>query len=236
MAIEYSRKRVIKDIQILSKNKDDLEKRGIYYYIDENNLSIMWLLINPEHKHDTTTGLVSPYIGGFFMFKIEFPDEYPMTAPKVEFYPKQNAYRLHPNYYESGKVCLSMINTWGNNDWCPSMSILSLTTVLEERFNERPLSFEPGFENESVSKLDYYNKCVKYGVFDVCMCAILEGKYHEFNKFNNIIQSKKRKCLELAELALMSIGPTTTSFIQPCYTHKININYVNIVARLRRVM
>jgi ubiquitin-protein ligase len=64
-----------------------------------------------------------------FIFKFNFPEDYPLSPPKIEFYPQQSFCRLHPNYYESGKVCLSVIGTWGNNDWCPTMSILSIINV-----------------------------------------------------------------------------------------------------------
>lgn len=90
--------------------------------------------------------LKSPYTGGFFLFMLTIPDEFPLSPPKVVFHPQQNLVRLHPNYYENGKVCLSVINSWGAEDWTPSMSLLSIVNVLEERLNELSLQFEPGHE------------------------------------------------------------------------------------------
>jgi ubiquitin-protein ligase len=178
-------KRIVKDIDLLQKNKDDLNNRGIYFQIDEQDIHNIYCLIIGQHKEEED--LKSPYTGGFFLFHLLIPDTFPLYPPKISFYPQQNTCRLHPNYYECGKVCLSVIGTWGNDDWSPSNSILSLFNILEVRFNEQPLTFEPGFENTSKKSIQDYNTCVKFGVYKVAIMNVLKKQYRIYDKFQDII-------------------------------------------------
>ena len=181
-------KRIVKDIDILSRNKDELQARGIYWCLKEDNMQEIDVLIVPREKF--SENLVSPYTYGFFLFKVLLHDEFPMSPPNVTFYPKDTTYRLHPNYYTSGKVCLSMINTWSGNDWSPSCSILSLINVLEERFNENALLFEPGVARNE-TKMKNYNNTVEHVKYIVCIINVFNNPIfdvfrveikNEFNK------------------------------------------------------
>jgi len=59
--------------------------------------------------------------------------------------------RVNPNLYESGKVCLSLLNTWtgsGNEVWNPKSStilqvLLSLQALV---LNENPYFNEAGYD------------------------------------------------------------------------------------------
>jgi len=54
----------------------------------------------------------SAYHGGLFRISIDFPNDYPSSAPKVFFSTKI----FHPNVdYESGKVCIESLNNWNSN-------------------------------------------------------------------------------------------------------------------------
>lgn len=61
--------------------------------------------------------------------------------------------RLNPNLYESGKVCLSLINTWTGNStevWNPQSStilqiLLSLQAIV---LNDNPYFNEAGFDRQ----------------------------------------------------------------------------------------
>ena len=68
-----TRRRIINDFRDLMKNP--LDSEGIYVSYDETNmLSFDVLIIGPE---DT------PYQNGFYLFKGEFPINYPMMPPKI---------------------------------------------------------------------------------------------------------------------------------------------------------
>ena len=132
-----TRRRIINDFRDLMKNP--LDSEGIYVSYDETNmLSFDVLIIGPE---DT------PYQNGFYLFKGEFPINYPMMPPKIKFVTTTGNERFNPNLYENGKLCLSILNTWHGPGWTPSNTIRSvLITILGHIFNRFPLMNEPGYE------------------------------------------------------------------------------------------
>lgn len=163
-ASSISNRRLLRDLKLLSDERDALAARGIYVRVDEGDMRNIDVLIVPKHKRDCTDALlVSPYTGGFFLFKIRAPDDFPLSPPSVTFHPQQSRCRLHPNYYENGKVCLSIINTFGSADWSPAMSLMALVNTLEERFNERGVCFEPSQEAACAQVIKTYNAVVEYG-------------------------------------------------------------------------
>lgn len=61
--------------------------------------------------HALVTGpFDTPYEGGFFHFMIRFPPDYPHKPPRVKLLTTgHNSVRFNPNFYHSGKVCLSIL-------------------------------------------------------------------------------------------------------------------------------
>lgn len=58
--------------------------------------------------------------------------------------------RLNPNLYDSGKVCLSLLNTWSgdqNEKWIPGLSTMLqvLVSIQGLILNAKPFFNEPGF-------------------------------------------------------------------------------------------
>lgn len=193
-------RRLTKDIAILEKNKVELQSRGIYIHVDEANIHNLRVLIVPKEKRDGD--LISPYTAGFFMFHLSFPPNFPISPPDITFHPQQNHCRLHPNYYQTGKVCLSVINTWGADDWSPSTSVLNLVNILEARFTERSLCFEPGLEMALLEQIQAFNMTVEYAKYK----CILEAFDHPvFEPFEAIIREefKQNKAYLLCRLEEM---------------------------------
>ncbi|XP_052181726.1 probable ubiquitin-conjugating enzyme E2 24 isoform X2 [Diospyros lotus] len=91
----------------------------------------------------------TPYHDGLFFFDIFLPPEYPHEPPLVHY--KSGGLRVNPNLYESGKVCLSLLNTWtgtGTEVWSPESStilqvLLSLQALV---LNEKPYFNEAGYD------------------------------------------------------------------------------------------
>lgn len=183
-------KRIVKDIELLKKNNDYLKNKGIYYHFNDNDLTKMYAMISPRHKEDTTSGLVSPYTGGFFLFEVKFPEDYPLSPPKVEFNPKTTFCRFHPNYYTTGKVCLSIVNTWGSNDWSPAMSLMALLVTIEERFFERALGCEPGHENSPTHKFKQYNDFVEFHKYKTAIIGVFNKQYNLYTPFYDVIRTQ----------------------------------------------
>ncbi|KAE8699127.1 Detected protein of unknown function [Hibiscus syriacus] len=93
----------------------------------------------------------TPYHDGLFFFDIYLPPEYPYEPPSV--YYQSGGLRLNPNLYESGKVCLSLLNTWTSSDtevWNPgSSTILQILLSLQALvLNEKPYSNEAGYNKQ----------------------------------------------------------------------------------------
>jgi len=90
----------------------------------------------------------TPYAGGLFLFDVFFPPQYPAEPPQVNLCTTgKGSVRFNPNLYACGKVCLSILGTWGGGvgeGWSAksstmlqvAVSIQSLVFVAEPYFNE----------------------------------------------------------------------------------------------------
>ena len=78
----------------------------------------------------------SPYQGGIFKLKIEFPSDYPFKPPKINFITKI----YHPNINSEGNICLDTLST----NWSPVLTIskvlLSICSLLTDPNPDDPLS------------------------------------------------------------------------------------------------
>ena len=70
--------------------------------------------------------------------------------------------RFNPNLYTNGKVCLSVINTWGKNDWTPLQSLSSVILSIQALvFVEYPMKNEPSWYNHSnETDLNKFNQTI----------------------------------------------------------------------------
>lgn len=116
-----------------------------YFYTvepDPNNFYI-WnvLLIGPPD---------SPFEGGIFKCQFKFPQNYPNKAPEFKFI----TFLFHPNIYNDGKVCISILHDgkdeWGyehiSERWNPSHSVnsvlISILSILTDPNFESPANIE----------------------------------------------------------------------------------------------
>ena len=152
-------KRLAKDVKEINKNP--LSSNGIYYkHSDENILKGYALIIGPQ---DTV------YADGYYFFVFDFPADYPYQPPKVTFKTNQDRIRFHPNLYTSGKVCLSMLNTWRGEQWTSCQTISSMLLTMCTLFTKDPLLNEPGI-NPGHADINKYNDIIAYKNIE---CAIL---------------------------------------------------------------
>ena len=122
--------------QVLQRimNKDmkecvKLEESNIFVHFDDNNIMNAYaMIIGPE---DT------PYSGGLFFFRINFPSNYPFSPPLVKYW-STSGIRIHPNLYRGnpskdyeGKVCLSILNTWSGPKWTTIMDLSSVLLTIQ---------------------------------------------------------------------------------------------------------
>lgn len=93
----------------------------------------------------------TPYHDGLFFFDLYLPAEYPSSPPHVHYH--SGGLRLNPNLYETGKVCLSLLNTWtgkGNEIWhSSSSSVLQVLVSIQGLvLNANPYFNEAGYDKQ----------------------------------------------------------------------------------------
>jgi len=161
---KYALRRIVSDIKEIRKNP--LTAHGIYYEHDETDiLKGRALIIGPA---DT------PYADGFYLFTFQFPSNYPHAPPKVEFCTSDGITRFNPNLYRTGKVCLSILNTWKGEQWSGCQTISSVLLALCTVLNDEPLLNEPGI-TKTHRDYDAYNEIIKYKNIEVAILGMLAG-------------------------------------------------------------
>ncbi len=156
-------KRLAKDVKEIYDNP--LQQHGIYYIHNEDDiLSGQALIIGPK---DT------PYCYGNYLFTFKFPSDYPSKPPTVTYHTNDGLTRFNPNLYRSGKVCISILNTWKGPQWTSCQNISSiLLSLCASVLTDTPLLNEPGI---SINHPDYdnYNKIITYKNYEIAIADII---------------------------------------------------------------
>ena len=156
-------KRLAKDVREITKNP--LITHGVHYVHDNDNiLKGHALIIGP---------VGTPYENGCYIFDLLFPASYPQEPPKVVYYTNDGVTRFNPNLYRSGKVCLSMLNTWRGDQWTSCNTISSILLTLCTIFNDNPLLNEPG-KKLGDPEIIPYNKIITYKNIQVAIGDMVE--------------------------------------------------------------
>ena len=159
-------KRIMSDLKTI--RRANLEKSNIFVAYDDDNIyNMKALIIGPE---DT------PYHGGFYLFDIIFPRDYPSNPPKVRLMTTNRKVRFNPNLYKCGKVCLSILNTWRGPQWTGCQTISSiLLCICASVLTDTPLINEPGI-TEKHRDFDTYNKIITFKNYEVAIIEMLTNK------------------------------------------------------------
>ncbi|GAB4838546.1 Probable ubiquitin-conjugating enzyme E2 23 [Ancistrocladus abbreviatus] len=132
-------KKMRQDWNILQNNLPD----GICVRVYEDRMDLLRAVIVGAYG--------TPYQDGLFFFDFHLPPEYPDVPPSAHYH--SGGWRINPNLYEEGKVCLSLLNTWtgrGNEVWDPkSSSILQVLVSLQGLvLNSKPYFNEAGYDKQ----------------------------------------------------------------------------------------
>ncbi len=158
-------KRLIKDYKDIIK--EPLHDNGIYYIHSESNvLKGYALIIGPK---DT------PYQYGNYFFEIDYPNDYPFNPPKLTFLTNYDGIRMNPNLYRSGKVCISILNTWRGEQWSSCQSIKTILLTLTTILINNPLLNEPGV-SELHKDFNAYNKIITFKNIDISIFKVLKNE------------------------------------------------------------
>uniref|UniRef100_A0A803N1L6 E2 ubiquitin-conjugating enzyme n=1 Tax=Chenopodium quinoa TaxID=63459 RepID=A0A803N1L6_CHEQI len=143
-----------KQFDTVAPSKDWSKKIQDEWKILERNLPETIFVRVYESRMDLLRAVIigssgTPYHDGLFVFDAVFPATYPNEPPMVHYH--SSGFRLNPNLYECGKVCLSLLNTWsGGRDemWLPKKSTMLqvLVSIQALILNAEPFFNEPGFD------------------------------------------------------------------------------------------
>lgn len=202
----------IKRINLDMKNyyKSDLQKNGIYCNFTEDNIfNVKILIIGPS---DT------PYENGFYFFDLVYPQNYPISSPKVTFMTTDSKFRSHPNLYSNGKVCLSILGTWSGPQWSAALSLNSVLLSIQSLFTKSPLQHEPGYDikknyknKQLPHKYKNYDDIVNYANLYIATVKMLDSPLRGYEYFRPIIRNHFKKNI--------------SSYVMQLNYHKPNLSY-----------
>jgi ubiquitin-protein ligase len=150
-------------------------------------------IVSPESTLDNVKVLFkapddSLYRHKFIRLNIKIPEDYPFSPPMVSFINHDGA-RIHPNMYEDGKCCATILNTWGDRvdeKWTSSMCIETIIMAFMSLLDNQPYAHEPGVGGD-----ESYNTFVSYQTWYTCLFEYL--KYEEDELFTNYINEYIQK-------------------------------------------
>lgn len=131
---QSAERRLMKELQMMEDEKDMGITVSVHKSQDGSMRLDKWdLTINGPEK--------SPYEGYLLRARMEFPSQYPYQPPKFKFISPV----FHPNVYEDGKVCISILHTDQdeivdadvlNSAWTPGLNVRTVCISIISLLNE----------------------------------------------------------------------------------------------------
>ena len=226
-------KRLVSDVRQIMKHP--LHDNGIYYEHDQKDiLSGRALIIGPK---DT------PYQYGYYLFVFKFPHDYPHKPPKVKFVTFDGNTRFNPNLYVSGKVCVSILNTWQGDQWSGCQTISTILLTLCSLLNEKPLLNEPGI-TEQHHDFNNYNNIIHYRNYDTAIYEMLKNNLKDdsplkyFMVFKEIMMENfiKNAPAILEDISKQSAKKINNSFLSTSiYSMKATLSYAHLYKKIKNL-
>ncbi|KAJ8300817.1 hypothetical protein KUTeg_022336 [Tegillarca granosa] len=102
----------------------------------------------------------TPYEDGLFFFEVHLPTDYPGNPPNFH-YLSYCSDRLNPNLYDDGKVCVSLLGTWGgkgNEMWTQNSNLLQVLISIQGLILvDEPYYNEAGYEKQRGTQQGHEN-------------------------------------------------------------------------------
>ena len=190
-------KRITNEIKSLESTLPCDSAASIFTLMDQKCMHRLYFLLSGT--------LDTPYAHGLYLFEVLLPENYPMMPPKVELRTTGgSSIRFNPNLYDSGYVCLSIINTWSGRpeeQWNPSSSSLVqvMISIQSLVMDNNILQKEPGWSKYPANCPENltYQQEVKYGNIKYAMIENIKNPPKGFEEVvRNHFKCKKQEIIE----------------------------------------
>ena len=220
-------KRIQADMKELYKEPLDVSE-GIYHHFNEANMTeAFFMIIGPKG---------TPYENGFYFFHFVFPPQYPFMPPIVSFCTLDGSLRFNPNLYNTGKVCLSMLNTWEGPQWTSCLTIRTILVAIRAMVlgTANPLQNEPGFEDIFDKRNHTYNELIRHENFRVGVVKMLKHPPEAFKVFRPAMFAYVFKNAAWYVDTLRTLSATHKDMTLTCsvYNNQITCHYTKILEDL----
>ena len=165
----------IRQLYLQQTQRELLQNDYIIHY-DENDINRLFAIIKAPFD--------SVYRHKFVRLNFIIPDNYPHSPPEVTFV-NYDGVRIHPNMYENGKCCATILNTWGDSKfekWTSSMGIETILLTFHSFLDNNPYMYEPGGRDDPS-----YTVYVMYQSWVSCLIRYLQQE--KIETFNNFIHN-----------------------------------------------
>lgn len=172
--------------EIMTQDETLKFRKGIYYQFNvENTIDTHYkmLIIGPED---------SPYVGGFYLFNGQFPDQYPFYPMTMKTMTQGGGVRKHPNLYTSGKCCFSFLGTWSGPPWTSCQNPDSVGISMRSVLTNNPITNEPGWEKRNDDKTKIYEDMIKYFNIKYAVCNVLSKINSGSEPYDSFLYFKDR--------------------------------------------
>jgi ubiquitin-conjugating enzyme E2 Z len=217
-------KRLVNDIKQINKNP--LTSQGIYYHHDETDMLKGYaMIVGPSE---------TPYEYGYYLFEFKYPTSYPFDPPTVTSCTQDGKTRFNPNLYVSGKVCVSILNTWSGDQWSSCQTISSVLLVLCTLLCKDPFTNEPHMTT-SHPDCTKYDKIIQYKNVEVAIYKMLTKELlpKRFIMFYptmlELFQQNKEKIITTI---VNNLNETNTIYSVSNYNMNVKVNYVELLEKL----
>ena len=170
-------KRFLKEIKTLylEQSQKPLLENDYLVYHDENDINVLHTIIKAPRD--------SVYRHKFIRLDFKIPEDYPHSPPKVTFV-NYDGVRIHPNMYEDGKCCSTILNTWPseNEKWTSSMGIETILLTFHSFLDNNPYTYEPGGRDDQS-----YSVYVRFQSWITLLIRYLQ--YEKIESFRQFIYS-----------------------------------------------
>lgn len=138
-------RRLAKEVQRLcvQQGQRELLDNDYLVWLDESDTSRLHTIIRAPRD--------SVYRHKFLRLDFVIPDNYPHSPPSVTLV-KWDSSRIHPNMYQDGKCCATILNTWGDDrleKWTSSMGIETILVTFQSFLDNQPYTYEPGGRDDA---------------------------------------------------------------------------------------